>query len=128
MATTVSISGSGKADVTVFGRGTVIAGNGDDKINITGNGQIVVGSGNDTLTLGHGGSITEHGVSGHDTIHIGSTGVYTITEQGTATVTGAFGSATIAPPQLQSLGHLLGTDRLGPGQVGDSPRQPRQVF
>jgi hypothetical protein len=91
----VSISGSGKADVTVFGNGTVVAGNGHDKIDITGVGKIVIGSGNDTLTLGKGGTITEHGVSGHDTIHIGSTGVYTITEQGHATVTGAFGHATI---------------------------------
>jgi hypothetical protein len=91
----VSISGSGKADVTVFGNGTVVAGNGHDKIDITGVGKIVIGSGNDTLTLGKGGTITEHGVSGHDTIHIGSTGVYTIHEQGLATVTGAFGSATV---------------------------------
>jgi hypothetical protein len=95
VATTVSISGSGKADVTVFGRGTVTAGNGDDKITITGQGQIVVGSGNDTLTLGHSGTISEHGAAGNDTIHIGSTGTYTITEQGHATVHGAFGSATI---------------------------------
>jgi hypothetical protein len=108
VGTTVSIAGSGKADVTVFGRGTVIAGNGDDKINITGQGKIVVGSGNDTLSLGHGGTITEHGASGHDTIHIGSTGVYTITEQGHATVTGAFGSATISGGTLkivESPGH-----------------------
>jgi hypothetical protein len=95
VSTFVSISGSGKADVTVFGNGTVIAGNGTDKIDITGIGKIVVGNGNDTLTLGKGGTITEHGVSGHDTIHVGSTGVYTIHEEGHATVTGAFGSATI---------------------------------
>jgi len=130
VGTTVSISGSGKADVTVFGRGTVIAGNGDDKINITGQGQIVVGSGNDTLTLGHSGTITEHGVSGHDTIHIGSTGVYTITEQGHATVTGAFGSATIsggtlkivevpgqAPREIVTGGHVT---LIGAGSTGTS--------
>ena len=128
MGTTVSIPGSGKADVTVFGRGTVMAGNGNDKIDITGHGQIVVGSGNDTLTLGHGGTITEHGASGHDTIHIGSTGVYTITEQGHATVTGAFGSATIsggtlkiienpgqAPREIVTGGHVT---LIGAGSTG----------
>jgi hypothetical protein len=95
VSTTVSISGSGQVDVTVFGNGTVFAGNGNDNINITGQGQIVVGSGNDTLTLGQGGTITEHGAGGNDTINIGSTGTYNITEQGNATVTGAFGTATI---------------------------------
>jgi hypothetical protein len=128
VGTTVSISGSGKADVTVFGRGTVIAGNGNDKIDITGNGKIVVGSGNDTLTLGHGGTITENGASGHDTIHIGSTGVYTIVEQGHATVTGAFGQATIsggtlkiveapgqAPREIVTGGHVT---LIGAGSTG----------
>jgi len=95
VSTTVSISGSGKVDVTVFGQGTVYAGNGTDNINITGSGQIVVGSGNDTLTLGQGGTITEHGASGNDTINIGPTGTYNISEEGHATVTGAFGTATI---------------------------------
>jgi Ca2+-binding RTX toxin-like protein len=101
VSTSVSISGSGKADVTVFGDGTVVAGNGDDMINITGMGQIAVGSGNDTLILGTGGSITEQGASGHDSIQIGSTGTYTIAEQGSATVTGAFGSATVVGGTLQ---------------------------
>jgi len=95
VSTTVSISGSGKVDVTVFGNGTVYAGNGNDNIDITGQGKIVVGSGNDTLTLGKGGTIVEHGASGHDTIHLGATGTYNIFEQGSATITGAFGSATI---------------------------------
>jgi hypothetical protein len=95
VSTTVSISGSGKVDVTVFGQGTVYAGNGNDNIDITGQGKIVVGSGNDTLTLGNGGTIIEHGASGHDTIHLGATGTYNIFEQGSATITGAFGSATI---------------------------------
>jgi hypothetical protein len=101
VGTTVSISGSGRADVTVFGDGTVMAGNGTDYIGITGFGQIIVGSGNDSLDLGKGGTIIEHGLGGHDTIHIGSTGVYTITEQGLATVTGAFGSATISGGTVQ---------------------------
>jgi hypothetical protein len=96
VSTTVSISGSGQVDVTVFGQGTVFAGNGNDNINVTGPGQIVVGSGNDTLTLGQGGTITEHGAGGHDTINIGPTGTYTISEQGQATVTGAFGTATVS--------------------------------
>jgi hypothetical protein len=101
VATTVSISGSGKADVTVFGQGTVIAGNGTDKIDITGAGKIVVGSGNDTLTLGKGGTITEYGATGHDTIQIGSTGNYDIIEHGSATVTGAFGQATVSGGELK---------------------------
>lgn len=95
MSTTVSISGSGNVDVTVYGRGTVYAGNGNDSINITGPGKIIVGSGHDTLTLGSGGVIYEHGASGHDTINIGA-GNATIYEQGYATITGAFGSATIS--------------------------------
>lgn len=94
MSTTVSISGSANVDVTVFGRGTVIAGNGNDSIKITGPGKIIVGSGHDTLTLSSGGIVYEHGASGHDTINIGA-GNATIYEQGFATVTGAFGSATI---------------------------------
>jgi hypothetical protein len=101
VGTTVSIPGSGRVDVTVFGRGTVLAGNGNDKIDITGAGKIVVGSGHDTLTLGKGGTIIEHGASGHDTIHIGSTGNYTIVEQGHATVSGAFGHATISGGTLE---------------------------
>jgi hypothetical protein len=96
VGTTISVSGSGKADITVFGRGTVIAGNGNDSINIMGGGNIIVGSGHDTLTLGGpGGVITEHGASGHDTINIGA-GNATVYEQGHATITGAFGTATIS--------------------------------
>jgi hypothetical protein len=101
VGTSISIPGSGKVDITVFGRGTVLAGNGNDKIDITGQGKIVVGSGHDTLTLGKGGTIIEHGASGHDTIHIGSTGNYTIVEQGRATVSGAFGHATISGGTLE---------------------------
>jgi hypothetical protein len=95
VSTTISIPGSGNVDVNVFGRGTVIAGNGNDSITIGGPGKIIVGSGNDTLTLGAGGVIYEHGASGHDTINIGS-GNATIYSQGYATITGAFGTATIA--------------------------------
>jgi Ca2+-binding RTX toxin-like protein len=100
VATYVSIPGSGKVDLTVYGRGTVIAGSGNDRIDITGQGQIIVGSGHDTLTLGAGGTIWEHGSSGKDTINLGK-GDYTIYEQGKATVTGAFGSATISGGELQ---------------------------
>ena len=92
---TISVSGSGNVDVTVFGRGTVIAGNGNDSIDITGPGKIIVGSGHDTLTLQQGGVIREHGTSGHDTINIGA-GNATIYEQGHATITGAFGSVTVS--------------------------------
>lgn len=95
MGTTISVSGSGRADITVFGNGTVSAGNGNDSINIMGTGQIIVGSGHDTLTLGQGGVITEHGTSGQDTINIGA-GNATVYEQGSATITGAFGTATIS--------------------------------
>jgi Ca2+-binding RTX toxin-like protein len=100
LGTTISVSGSGNVDITVFGRGTVIAGNGNDSIDITGKGKIIVGSGHDTLTLGSGGVIIEHGSAGHDTINLG-TGNYTIYEQGHATVTGAFGSATISGGTLE---------------------------
>lgn len=95
MATTVSISGSGKVDVTVYGRGTVIAGNGNDSIDITGRGRIIVGSGHDTLTLGGGGQIWQFGATGADTINLGGK-CATVYEQGNATVSGAFGSATIS--------------------------------
>jgi len=95
MATNISISGSGNQDINVLGRGTVIAGNGNDSINIAGGGQIIVGSGNDTLSLGMGGIISQSGAAGHDTINIGA-GNATVYEQGQATITGAFGSATIS--------------------------------
>lgn len=95
MGTFVSIPGSGKVDVTVFGRGTVVAGAGDDRITITGRGHILVGAGHDTLNLEKGGVIIERGASGQDTIHLGDEGRARIFEQGHATVTGAFGAATI---------------------------------
>jgi Ca2+-binding RTX toxin-like protein len=105
VGTTCSIPGNGNVDLTVFGRGTVIAGNGDDSIDITGKGKIIIGSGHDTLTLNTGGVIMQHGASGHDTINLG-TGNDTIFEQGSATVTGAFskgtfGGATIAGGELK---------------------------
>jgi Ca2+-binding RTX toxin-like protein len=95
VATSVSISGSGNVDVTVYGRGTVIAGNGNDSIDITGKGRIIVGSGHDTLTLGDGGQIWQSGASGVDTINLGGK-CATVYEQGQATVSGAFGQATIS--------------------------------
>lgn len=95
MATTISISGSGKVDVTVYGRGTVIAGNGNDNIDITGRGKIIVGSGHDTLTLGQGGEIWQFGASGQDTINLNGNSA-TVNEQGHATVSGAFGAATVS--------------------------------
>jgi Ca2+-binding RTX toxin-like protein len=120
VSTTVSISGSGQVDVTVFGQGTVYAGNGNDNINITGSGSIVVGSGNDTLTLGQGGTITEHGASGHDTIQIGPTGSYTISEEGHATVTGAFGTATIDGGVLNIVEGANGTQTTSAGATGST--------
>lgn len=100
MAHYISVPGSGNVDVTVYGRGTVIAGSGNDSIDITGKGKIIVGSGHDTLSLGKGGTIWQHGSSGEDTINLGK-GDYTIHEQGNATVTGAFGSATVSGGELQ---------------------------
>jgi len=90
----ISVSGSGNIDPTIYGKGTVIVGNGNDRIDITGVGKIIAGSGHDTLTLGQGGVIYERGASGHDTINIGS-GNATIYEQGYATIHGAFGTVTV---------------------------------
>ena len=103
--TYISVAGSHKFDITVYGKGTVIAGSGNDNIAITGPGKIVVGAGHDTLSLHKGGVISQHGSAGRDTIHIG-TGTTTIYEQGHATVTGpyscgAFGSATIFGGELK---------------------------
>ena len=90
----ISVSGSGNIDPTIYGKGTVIVGNGNDRVDITGVGKIIAGSGHDTLTLGQGGVIYERGASGHDTINIGS-GNATIYEQGYATIHGAFGTVTV---------------------------------
>jgi Ca2+-binding RTX toxin-like protein len=103
--TYVSIPGSHKFDITVYGKGTVISGSGNDKIAITDQGKIVVGSGHDTLSLLKGGLISQLGAAGRDTIHIGS-GTTTIFEQGNATVSGhhgsgGFGSATIFGGELK---------------------------
>jgi hypothetical protein len=95
VGTTISVSGGGKTDITVFGQGTVIAGNGNDSIDIKGGGKIIIGSGHDTLTLGQGGVIVQSGAAGFDTINIGA-GNATVYEQGHATISGAFGSATIS--------------------------------
>jgi Ca2+-binding RTX toxin-like protein len=103
--TYISVPGSHKFDITVYGKGTVIAGGGSDSITITDKGKIVVGAGQDTLSLYKGGKISQLGSAGRDTIHIG-TGTTTIYEQGHATVTGpyssgAFGSATIFGGELK---------------------------
>jgi hypothetical protein len=108
VSTTISISGSGNADVKVFGNGTVYAGNGSDSIDISGHGTIVIGSGNDTLTLGQGGVISQFGASGHDTINIGA-GNATVFEQGSATITGSFGSVTMSGGEFTlTNGHVSG--------------------
>jgi Ca2+-binding RTX toxin-like protein len=104
VAATVSISGGSKVDVTVYGRGTVIAGNGNDSIDITGRGKIIVGSGHDTLTLGKGGEIWQVGASGVDTINMGGH-CGTLHEQGTAVVSGDWGQVTISGGVLQIEGH-----------------------
>jgi Ca2+-binding RTX toxin-like protein len=103
MGTFVSISGGGNANVHIYGNGSVAAGNGNDTIQIDGKGAITVGAGHDVLTLNGSGSILEHGVAGNDTINLG-TGRDSITEAGTATVHGSFGSATIEGGKFQFLG------------------------
>jgi Ca2+-binding RTX toxin-like protein len=102
--TYISIPGSAKFDLKVYGKGTVIAGGGNDRIEITGPGKIVVGAGDDTLTLLRGGVISQLGAAGRDTIHVG-TGTTTIYETGSATISGtshsAFGSATLVGGELK---------------------------
>jgi Ca2+-binding RTX toxin-like protein len=94
MGTCVSISGGGDAKIHIYGNGTVIAGGGNDSVRIDGNGKITVGAGNDHITLHGSGSILQKGAGGHDTINIGH-GHDTVTEAGTATIYGGFGSATV---------------------------------
>jgi Ca2+-binding RTX toxin-like protein len=121
VGTTISIPGSGNVNYTVFGNGTVIAGGGNDRIEITGHGKIIVGSGHDTLILGKGGTISEQGAGGVDTIHLGATGNYTVFEQGHATVSGAFGSVKIDGGELkvvQGHGHAFGQGFGGFGHSG----------
>jgi Ca2+-binding RTX toxin-like protein len=94
--------------VHIYGNGSVAAGSGNDTIQIDGNGSMTVGSGHDVLTLnGNHGYILQHGAAGNDTINLGS-GNDSITEAGTATVHGAFGSATIEGGKFQFTGK--GTD------------------
>jgi Ca2+-binding RTX toxin-like protein len=104
MGTSVSISGSGDANVHVYGNGTVIAGNGNDTIRIDGKGAVTVGAGNDQITLHGSGSIFQRGAGGHDTINLGH-GHDTITEAGHATVYGAFGSATVQGGTVEFFHH-----------------------
>jgi Ca2+-binding RTX toxin-like protein len=129
MGASVTISGSGNANVHIYGNGSVVAGvsgndtitidphgrsgngsvlatgTGNDTITIDGNGRITVGAGHDVLTLnGHQGYIQQNGANGNDTINLG-TGRDSITEAGTATVHGAFGSsATIEGGKFQFFG------------------------
>ncbi len=109
MSTVISVGG-GNHNVTIYGNGTVSAGNGNDTIWVHEKGAIVAGNGNDSITLGQGtihvgdgkdtislygpSSVTETGKSGHDTITLGF-GNDTVFEAGHATVTGAFGSASV---------------------------------
>ena len=92
--------------VTVYGNGSVSAGNGNDTIYVGGTGHVTVGGGHDFIGIGNGGVITQHGTSGRDTISLGNTHD-TISTQGSATVTGPFGtlglfgSATVNGGELQ---------------------------
>jgi len=118
MGTFVSISGGGKADVHIYGNGSVAAGNGNDTISIDGNGRITVGAGNDQLALQGSGVILQHNSGteiGHDTINLGQ-GNDTISEAGRATVHGAFGSATIEGGTFQ---FLRGPEGPHGGSAGD---------
>jgi hypothetical protein len=119
-----TLVGSGKGDVLIGNqgndlielknRGSVVAGDGNDTVNssYTGTGNaivlgdgndsivaagfanVTVGGGSDQIKLHSGGTITETGSAGHDTISIGA-GKYTINEQGQATVKGAGFQATV---------------------------------
>jgi Ca2+-binding RTX toxin-like protein len=109
---TVNITGNGKIiigngnDVLTIGKhGNVQAGNGNDSITVHRGGAITVGGGNDTISLyGHHGSIHQLGAGGHDTINLGS-GNDTIFEQGSASVYGSFGSATVVGGELKFSSH-----------------------
>jgi Ca2+-binding RTX toxin-like protein len=118
MGTFVSISGGGKADVHIYGNGSVAAGNGNDTISISGDGRITVGSGSDHLALGGSGVIIQNNSGtgiGHDTINLGH-GSDTISEAGQATVHGAFGSATIEGGTFE---FLRGPEGAHAGSAGD---------
>jgi len=96
VSTTISIPGSGNVDVNVFGRGTVIAGNGNDSITIGGPGKIIRRQRQRYADAGRGRRhLRARRLPVMTTINIGS-GNATIYSQGYATITGAFGTATIA--------------------------------
>ena len=76
MGTYVSISGSGDANIRVYGNGTVVAGNGNDTIRIDGHGAVTVGAGNDSITIhGHGTVVAG---DGNDTIRVDGHGAVTV--------------------------------------------------
>jgi len=66
---TMSITGGGNHNVTVYGSGNVITGNGNDSIRVGGSGTIIVGNGRDTIAVMGSSSVTAG--SGNDTIRIG---------------------------------------------------------
>jgi Ca2+-binding RTX toxin-like protein len=106
MGASVTLSGGLPVNLQIHGNATVNAAQswGNDTISIDGNARITVGAGHDVLTLtGHQGYIQQNGASGNDTINLG-TGRDSITEAGTATVHGAFGSATIEGGKFQFFG------------------------
>jgi Ca2+-binding RTX toxin-like protein len=69
---TMSISGGGNHNVTVYGSGNVISGNGNDSIRVGGSGNILVGNGRDTIAVMGSSSVVAG--SGNDTIHIAGVG------------------------------------------------------
>jgi Ca2+-binding RTX toxin-like protein len=143
MGASVTISGSGNANVHIYGNGSVLAGasgndtitihadgrsgngsvlatgTGNDTITVDGNGSMTVGAGHDVLTLnGHQGYILQNGVGGNDTINLGF-GRDSITEAGTATVHGAFGSATIEGGKFQFLSAGAAANAYGKGPTSN---------
>jgi Ca2+-binding RTX toxin-like protein len=94
----ISVTG-GNDSLTIIGKGTVSAGNGDDTVTVTSKGAITVGNGDDQISLYGDGTVSQKGAAGHDTINFG-TGNDTLFERGTATVHGAFGSATMSNGEL----------------------------
>ena len=90
MSETISISGGGKAAVSVYDdHSTVYAGGGNDTIHVHGTQSLVsVGGGNDKIWMYQGGKVIENGKGGHDTINWGSKPL-DVNVQGMATVHGS---------------------------------------
>jgi Ca2+-binding RTX toxin-like protein len=74
LAEVITISGSGQGSVSVYGpNASVYAGSGTDTIFVHGtNGFVRVDGGTDKINMYSGGTVTESGIHGHDTIYWGA--------------------------------------------------------